>query len=186
MSKKTCHLGLYLLFATFATTGIAQKCSLSPEGPAQRVFAKVKESRGWREYKNLKAIPELNLDAGISAEYWKSADGSALVRIVEPGEDYWAFTMYCFAGNRKLVSVEFELRTAWGWSYRDQVQSDKGVPRQISEAFYDIKSMKPIPRPGGADQIAGALKPNIFVEEKDLPFFRLLDPAGADKHADSQ
>ncbi|MFZ1938124.1 MAG: hypothetical protein WAU67_03430, partial [Terracidiphilus sp.] len=94
MNTKTCRLVLYFLFVGYSTAGITQGCSQGPEGPAQRVFAKVKESRGWREYKSLKAIPELNLDAGISAEYWKSADGNALVRIVEPGEDYWAFTMY--------------------------------------------------------------------------------------------
>ena len=88
--------------------------------------------------------------------------------------------MYCFGSNQQLVSLEFELRTAWGWSYRNQVQSNNGAFRKVSEGFYDIKTMKPISRPSGADDIADALKPNIFVEEKDLPFFRLLAHAGAD------
>jgi hypothetical protein len=132
---------------------------------------------GWHEYRSLKAVPQLDLDGGISAEYWKDADGSVLVRaVVEPGEDFWTYTKYCFGSGLQLVSLELELRTAWGWSYRSQMRMEKGSLRRVSQGFFDIETSKPIPKPEGADDIPKALKPTVFTEEKELPFFHLLGP----------
>jgi hypothetical protein len=44
-----------------------------------------------------------------------------------------------------------------------------------SSVFFDTKTEKVIPKPGeDADEILGAVKPNLYVRKSQLPFFTLL------------
>ena len=98
----------------------------------------------------------------------------ALIRLEEPGEDFAAYTDYCFDKAGQLVAVRFELRTAWGWGYREEGPVVNGkLTRQTSE-FFSTKTEAPITRPEQAADIADALRPHLYARKSRLPFATLL------------
>jgi hypothetical protein len=160
-----------------AGAAIAPQCGVNPEVPVKRVFAKVNYNDTWREYRSIDNVPELDLDGGISAQLWEDTDGSLLIRMVEPGEDFWTYTHYCFAKSGKLARVEFELHTACGWVYRLEAPIESGAIRDASSRFFDTKTKKVIPKPEQADDFSDALKPALYLQIKQLPFSKLLATA---------
>ncbi len=103
---------------TAASTGknaTAKRCGVDQDEPAQRIFADPDGEHGWREFQHLTDVPELELGFGESARLWAGGDGNLLIRAEEPGEDFAAYTDYCFNKAGQLVQIRFELRTAWGW-----------------------------------------------------------------------
>jgi hypothetical protein len=143
--------------------------------PAKRVFAKLDDGRAWREYKNLDKVPELTLDGGISAELWQGAGGSVVIRTVQPGEDFWIYTNYCFAESGELERIRYEIRTAWGWGYRLEGQVTTGTLHGADQLFFKIETGRPIAKPSQADDLAEALKPTLYLRTRFLPFSRLLN-----------
>jgi len=89
-----------------------QRCGIEPRQPPQRVFAKVNAQQSWKEYKRAEGLPELSPGFGISAEAWTGRYHALLIRIDEPGEDFNAYTEYCFDQGGRLVHLAYELRTA--------------------------------------------------------------------------
>lgn len=155
-------------------TRTSERCGVDQQQPAQRTFAHSDGKHGWREFANSKEVPELELDSGEAALLWMGHDGNTLVRMEEPGEDFAAYTDYCFDKAGTLVQLGFELRTAWGWGYRLEGRIVKGrVTNRISE-FFNSKSDGRIPKPEQADDIADALKPRLYLKESQLPFFKIL------------
>jgi hypothetical protein len=152
----------------------AERCGVDQNQPAQHIFANPDGKRGWREYANGNDVPELELDAGGFARLWSNRTGNILVRMEEPGEDFAAYTDYCFDSAGQLIGLKFQLRTAWGWGYREEgvVLTGKLSP-EISE-FFDIKTESRIARPEQAAGIPDALKPHLFLRKSRLPFFKLL------------
>lgn len=98
----------------------AQRCGIDDQQPAYRLFAKPGGEHGWREYRSVKDVPELQLEVGQFVSFWEGVDGKDFIKLEEPGEDFAAYTSYCFDKAGRLVALGFELRTAWGWGYREE------------------------------------------------------------------
>ena len=157
-----------------AESTFAAPCEMNPKTPAQRVVAKIDAQHDWAGFPKIESVPALDLEGGISAEVWNEANGALLVRTVEPGEDFWIYTRYCFDSDGSLVYLGFEVRTAWSWGYSADGPV-KGKQFQPSiERFFEPQKEKSIPRPQEADDISGALKPTIYPKVIQLPFFKLL------------
>jgi hypothetical protein len=156
-----------------AGTQTAQRCGASQDQPAARVFAD-SDGLGWHEYQNIKNVPELQLNGGSAALLWLGSDGNLLVGVQEPGEDFTAYTDYCFDRTGHLLQLRYELRTAWGWDYREEGPFSNGkLKREISE-FFSPETEQPIKKPEQADDVPDALKPHIYLKKSQLPFFKLL------------
>jgi hypothetical protein len=151
----------------------AQKCGVDQSQPPQRIFANP-DGKRWREYPNVKDVPELELDSGGFARLWSSRDGNILVSTQEPGEDFAAYTDYCFDSAGQLSGLKFQLRTAWGWGYREEGAIRKGMLAPEVSEFFDTKTESRIARPEQAADIPDALKPRLYLQKSHLPFFKLL------------
>ena len=162
---------------TAASTGknaTAKRCGVDQDEPAQRIFADPDGEHGWREFQHLTDVPELELGFGESARLWAGGDGNLLIRAEEPGEDFAAYTDYCFNKAGQLVQIRFELRTAWGWGYRQEGPIAKGsIVAQTSE-FFSTKTGESITKPDQAADVADALRPHLYLLKSQLPFSKLL------------
>ena len=165
---------LLALFPSFATALRPWVCGGDTRLAAQRVFATARDSDAWREYRNIAEATSSETESGASAELWRGTKGTLMARTVEPGEDFWTYTSYCFGGNGQLRSVAFEVRTAWGWSYRQAGAVRGGLLRASTSGFFDTRTGKSISRPAAADDVPDALKPKLYVWAKQLPFAKLL------------
>ena len=184
MRAKSCsHWGLvlWMLAVTISTTagtrnsGTARRCGIDQDLPAQRIFADSDGKHGWREYRSVKDVPEIQLDAGGAfAWLWAGRDGHVLIRIEEPGEDFSAYTDYCFSKNGQLEQLRFELWTAWGWGYREEGPIANGALAPQTLDFFSTENEEPITKPDQADDIHDALRPHLYLRKSQLPFARLL------------
>jgi hypothetical protein len=130
--------------ASTGRTPTAQRCGVDQDQPAQDIFADPDSKNGWHEYRNMKDVPELELGFGESARLWAGREGNLLIRTEEPGEDFAAYTDYCFNKAGQLVQLRFELRTAWGWGYRQEGPiTNSAIATQTSE-FFSTKTEAPI------------------------------------------
>ena len=162
----------FALVANIAGAALAPHCGVNTRDPARRVFAKIDDKNAWREYRSISHV--LALDGGISAQLWLGTDGRVFVRIAEPGEDFWAYTEYCFNRSGNLVRVNSERRRAWGWNYRLEGPVESGAIHAATSGFFSTQTDKPIPKPEEADDVSQALIPTLYLETKQLPFSKLL------------
>jgi len=139
-----------------------------------RTFAVTSAQDHWREYKSIEAVPELDNDGGESAQFWRESAGGSSAYVVNPGEDFWIYTRYCFDGKGQLVQVGFEVRTAWGWGYKLEGSVVEAVLRPNSSLFFNTESGTTIPKPDGASDIPEALKPALYSTLSKLPFAQLV------------
>lgn len=149
-------------------------CGMDPSSPAAAIFATVDNPRVWREYPDSGAIPLLS-DGGETAQVWIGRNGDVLVRTVEPGEDFWRFTDYCFDSRAAAVRLRFQLRTAWGRGYRLEGPVVSEVVQPDHATYFSTQNEKPVPKPAEADDISEALKPTLYATESQLPFVQLLN-----------
>jgi hypothetical protein len=105
---------------------------------------------------------------------WRGDKHTILVRTDEPGQDFEAYTEYCFSKDGQLIHLAYELRTAWGWAFRMGGPIKDGAIHNDSSEFVNIETEKPIPKPQGADDVREALKPALFLQANRLPFYELL------------
>jgi hypothetical protein len=152
----------------------AEQCGVDIEQPALKVFANFDGVEGWREYKNVKEIPPLSPGFGSAAFYWTGHNGNSLIQLQEPSEDFSAYTHYCFDRSGHLTRLRYELRTAWGWGFREEGLIKKGNFQVETSEFFDTKTEQPIHKPEMADEIPEALKPRLYLIKSKLPFSRLL------------
>jgi len=139
------------------------------------MFANADGKRGWHEYQNLKDVPELELGLGAFAAVWAGRDGNVLITMQEPGDDFSAFTDYCFDKSGRLLQLRFELRTAWGWGYRQEGPIVKGALAARTSEYFSTETEKPIAAsPDYADNVDGAIKPHLYLQESQLPFSKLI------------
>jgi hypothetical protein len=122
----------------------------------------------------VKDVPELELNSGQFAQYWKAGDGNAFIRMEEPGEDFNAYTDYCFDKAGHLVYLRFELRTAWGWGFREYGPIANRILTLQKSEFFSTKTEEPIAEPEQASEVPEALKPHLYMREPQLPFSKLL------------
>ena len=122
--------------ASTGKTATSQRCGVDQDQPAQRILADPDGKHGWREYQSVKDVPEIELGFGESARLWAGSDGNVLIRTEEPGEDFAAYTDYCFDRTGQLVQLRFELRTAWGWGYRKEgLVANKTLPPRFRSSL---------------------------------------------------
>jgi hypothetical protein len=156
------------------STQTARDCGVGEEQPPLKWFANFDGQDGWREYKSAKDIPTLVLSAGAAAFYWAGHDGHILVTLQEPGEDFGAYTHYCFNRSGRLTAIHFELRTVWGWGFREEGPIRHGKFVAKTWEYFEIKNDQPIKRPDEADEIPEALNPTLYLVKSKLPFAKLL------------
>jgi hypothetical protein len=156
----------------------APSCSVREKAPkTARNFARSSEQDTWHEYKSGEEIPDLNLDSGMSAQFWQERNKSGSAYTVQPGQDFTILTRYCFDGGGALENVDFEVRTPLGWGRRMEgsISGEDFSPRTAE--FFDLKNGKAMPQPRGVGEAPAALKPTIYMKITDLPFASLLPVA---------
>jgi hypothetical protein len=175
MTLRLVSVIFFVLATSNAGAATAPRCGVNVHVPAQRVFAKVDDSEAWREYRSIEDVPALDPNGGISAQLWTGTGGTSFVRTVEPGEDFWIYTEYCFTKGGQLSRVGFELRTAWGWAYRLESPVENGTIHDASSGFFSTQTEKSIAKPEQADDVSQALRPTLYPQASQLPFSKLLD-----------
>ncbi len=164
-----------LTFLAVPVASAATACDVKAVVPkSARTWAKTGDQEAWQEFRSIEAVPALDPDGGVSAQLWRDKTGSSSVYMVEPGEDFWTYTRYCFDKTGQLERVGFEVRTAWGWGYRMEGQVIKGTLRSDSAEFFSTGDQRPIPKPEGASDISEALKPRLYLTMRKLPFAHLF------------
>jgi hypothetical protein len=165
----------------------ATTCSLKEKLPSSaRIFAKADDQSSWREYTSAGHVPDLQLDSGMSAEVVQHKKGIPSVTVVRPGEQYWTYTRYCFAGNGHLDGVSFEVRTQLGWGYRVEGTATGGGFSATAHEFFRTKDGKTIEKPEGVADAPAGLAPTLYMSVSELPFAGLLKPpakAKSGRHA---
>jgi hypothetical protein len=172
------YLMLILLSATAPASSASSKAQLRPpkqcgvraEEPPLKSLANFNGVDGWREYKSAKDIPELELGTGAAAFYWAGNNGSFLIQMQEPSEDWSAYTHYCFDRSGHLTRLYFELRTASGWGLREEGLIEKSNFRAETSEFFDTTTEQPMHKPEMADEVPEVLKPHLYLIKPMLPF----------------
>jgi hypothetical protein len=159
---------------TASQSPTAKRCGAGQRRPAQRVFAIVDGTQGWREYRSVGDVPEVALGAVEYAYLWVGRDRNVLIRMEQPTEDFSAYTDYCFDPTGQLIQIKFELRTAWGWGLREEGPILKGLLMACTSEFFSTNTEERISRPEQAADIADWLKPELYLRKSRLPFFKLL------------
>ncbi|PYU77913.1 MAG: hypothetical protein DMG50_29345 [Acidobacteria bacterium] len=90
------------------------------------------------------------------------------------GEDFNAYTDYCFGKTGQLLSLRFELRTAWGWGFREEGPIVNGILRPRTSEFFNTKDELAVTKPEQADDVPEALRPHLYARRSRLPFAKLL------------
>ena len=173
-------LGLCLAFAGLAIPLSAaprqssQFCGVAESQPADRIFANSDGRVGWREYRSVQQVPELQKGFGQLAQIWTRKGSGSVVNLQEPGENFATGTDYCFDAKGALSAVRYELRTTWGWGFRESGSVSGGRFQAGKSEFFDIRTELPVSEPEQAASIPDALKPQLYLQESQLLFFNLL------------
>jgi hypothetical protein len=172
MQQASRRLAVLALIMCWASIGMATPtCSVREKTPkTARNFAKIGDQDTWHEYKSMAELPALNVDSGMSAQFWQDRDKSVSAYTVQPGQDFTIYTRYCFDGGGDLEGVDFEVRTQLGWGRRMEGSvSGRDFNARTAE-FFDLKNGKAMPKPAGVPDAPVALKPTIYIKVADLPF----------------
>lgn len=176
MKSKRIPLAVSLLVIGLTPMAIAAStCNVKDKVPATaRIFARISGNGSWHEYRSVDQIPQLALDSGSTAQVLQRRKGVPSVTIVEPGEDFWLYTRYCYNDEGQLDGVTLELRTSLGWGHRVEgtVSGDEFVAGRSE--FFDTKNGKPVARPLGVADAPAELKPTLYMRVSELPFASLL------------
>lgn len=152
----------------------AEQCGADIEQPPLKSFANFNETDGWREYKSAKDAPELVLGTGAAAFYWSGRNRYSLIAVQEPNEDFGAYTHYCFDPSGHLTRLRYELRTVWGWGFREEGFVKKGSFQAETSEFFDIATEQSMHKPEMAGETPEALRPHLYLTKSALPFSSLL------------
>jgi hypothetical protein len=154
----------------------AAPCEMNPSGPAQLVFARVDAHSAWTEFKNIESVPKLTPGEGVSAELWKAPNGSLLVKTSAPAKNIVAYTVSCYSRAGYLDSIQFELRTDWGWYYKAEGPFVMSRFHRSTEQYFDSRSNQPlVVRPQQPDDFPQIIVPVLYKRTKFLPFADLLE-----------
>jgi hypothetical protein len=152
----------------------ATQCGIDFDGAVVHIF--VNSSKGWKEYRDLKNLPELS--SGGDSEFVVRSDpsGKHYVRTFIPGDDFDRYQDDCFGETGKLQSFRYELRTAWGWGYEEsRTFAASGKMIDKSSRFFDTRNEKTIQPPERAKEVPDAIKPEVHTEFLDMPFIPFLN-----------
>jgi hypothetical protein len=174
MNVRTGTIALLLFLC--GITVYASPCEMNPSGPAQRVFAQVDAHQAWTEFKSIESVPKLTPGEGVSAEVWQAPNGTLLVKASAPAKNMETFIESCYSRAGYLDSIQFELRTDWGWYYKAEGPFVMNRFHRSTEQFFDSKSNQPlVVRPQQPDDFPKILIPVLYKRVKLLPFADLLE-----------
>jgi len=160
----------------------ASSCKVKTNTPSSaRTFAKISNQSTWREYKNLEGVPDLELNNGMSAQFWQDRSKNRSVTIVEPGQEFWSYTRYCFNSNGELEGVGFEVRTELGWGLRAEGSLLGSGFYSNSQEFFSLKNGKTIAKPEGVGAAPVGLRPTVYRNVSELPFAQMLKVSARSK-----
>jgi hypothetical protein len=151
------------------------QCGVDFDGAPLHIFIN-SVSRGWKEYHDIRNLPELS--PGEDSEFFVRSDpsGKHYVRTFNPGDDFDRYQDDCFGETGKLQSLHYELRTAWGWGYEEsRAFSASGKMVDKSSRFFDTRSEKTIQTPQRAKEVPDAIKPEVHDSFNDMPFTSYLN-----------
>jgi len=152
----------------------ATQCGVDFEGAPLHIF--IDSSTGWKEYRDLKNLPELS--SGADSEFIVRSDpsGKHYVRTFRPEDDFDRYQDDCFGETGKLQSFHYELRTAWGWGYEEsRTFNASGKMVDKSSRFFDTRNEKTVQTPDRAKEVPDAIKPEVHTEFLDMPFIPYLN-----------
>jgi hypothetical protein len=152
----------------------APACDVKAEVPeTARTFSTLSGSSPWVEYQSLAYAPDPTGLGAAYAQYWTDSNGAPSVLMIQPGPQYWIYVTYCFSSGGQLQNVSLILNSST-WGYRlDGMVTQSALQTQTSY-FFDNYSGDKIPKPDGADALADAMKPVLYLETSKLPFAALL------------
>ena len=183
MKTKRIPLAVSVLVIGLAPMAIAAStCNVKDKVPAAaRIFANTSGHGAWHEYRSVDEIPQLALDSGITAQVLQRKKSIPSVTVVEPGEDFWLYTRYCYNDDGQLDGVTLELRTSLGWGHRVEGTVSGDEFYASKSEFFSTKNGKPISKPFGVADAPAGLKPTLYMNVSELPFASLLRTS-AKKH----
>lgn len=152
----------------------ATQCGIDFDAAKLHIF--INSSKGWKEYQDLNALPEMS--SGVDSEFIVRSDsaGKHYVRTFIPGEDFDRYQDDCFGEAGKLQRFRYEMRTAWGWGYEEsRTFAPSGKMVDKSSRFFDTRNEKTIQPPGRAKDVPEALKPEVHTEFLGMPFIPFLN-----------
>ncbi len=152
----------------------ATQCGIDFDAAKLHIF--INSSKGWKEYQDLKALPELS--SGVDSEVIVRSDSSGrhYVRTFIPGEEFDRYQDDCFGEAGKLQSFRYEMRTSWGWGYEEsRTFAPSGKMVDKSSRFFDTRNEKTIQAPERAKEAPEALKPELHTEFLGMPFIPFLN-----------
>jgi hypothetical protein len=156
---------------------LAGRCAPALERARDRIFANP-GSQSWKEFGDLKDMPYLDGNNGEFIFTIRTDFRNSFVHLMREGEDNSVSEENCFGASGGLLSLRYEMRTAWGWGYEDERSfSIEGKALHHRTRFFDTDSNKTIQRPRQADDVPGFLKPEIYRSLDSLPFSALLKKA---------
>jgi hypothetical protein len=177
MNHLNAGLIFFLLLASpesFGATNFqtAEKCGANIDQSPQKTLADSDGSGTWHEYDKTTDIPPLA--GGAAAFAWVDVASKQYMLLQETAEDGNSFTGYCFDPTGKLWRLRYELRTAWGWGFREEGLIVNRKLQVETSDFFNTSNEKPIPKPGLAQDVSEALKPHLYMAKSELPFSKLL------------
>ena len=176
MQRTPRRLAFLALILCWASIGLAAPaCSVREKAPkTTRNFAKTGDQDTWREYKSVGEVPDLNLDSGMSAQFWRDGNKGESAYTVQPGQDFTILTRYCFDRAGVLQDVDFEVETPLGWGHRVEGSISGNDFNARTAEFFNLKNGRAMPQPSGVGEAPADLKPAIYLKMTDLPFAMLL------------
>ena len=157
----------------------APACDVKAEVPeTARTFSTLSGSSPWVEYQSLAYAPDPTGLGAAYAQYWLDSNGTPSVFMIQPGKQYWIYVTYCFSVRGQLENVSFILNSSSTWGYRLDGTMTQGVLQPQTSYFFNNYSGATIPKPDGADALADAMKPTLYLDTSKLPFAaQLAQPA---------
>ena len=153
----------------------ASQCGVDFDGAPLHIFVN-STSKGWKEYRDIKSLPQLN--SGEDSEFIVHSDpsGKHYVRTFVPGDDFDRYQDDCFGETGKLQGFHYEMRTVWGWGYEEtRTANASGKMVDQSSRFFDTRNEKTIPRPVRAKEVPEAIVPEAHKSFDDMPFISYLN-----------
>jgi hypothetical protein len=157
------------------TKTLAAQCAPDLDNAVERIFANP-GGKKWAEYRTVKQVPPLDGNSGERMIAVKtSTSGRHFVRFVDYGEDSATYQADCYDEGGALSTLQYDLRTAWGWGYEDVRTFDaRGKVLHRSTRFFNTRNNQDIVRPAQADDVPDYFKPKFYKKFEAIPITGVL------------
>lgn len=146
-----------------------QRCGVSTVIASAHVFSDHDKNR-WKQYPSPKQIPAHEEWSG-TVYIWNRPNSPVVIDVEGLGEDFSDSAFYCFDNSGKLLSLEHEFLTAWGWGFTEKRQFDRAGKETAESHFFNTKDRTEISRPQGANGVWDTMTVRVYKTLSDVPFF---------------